>query len=137
MTDRPADTDPAAEAAPKALAAPQMQHVLTAQTRILDETGSFAAAWFRRRHVMAEALGGLAAEIAGAGGDPARITDAVARWQEGARDRLTADMRDWLALCTSCTGHLVREVNEAEGEILETTVDFTRRAGRTKHATPV
>lgn len=128
---------PRREASRPAITSSHVQHVWAAQDHILGETQSFLNGWFGRRHSMAEAMGNLAAEMMEAGSDTERMTDAIARWQEGARTRVQADMRDWMTFCTNCSGHLAREASQAETEILDNTVEIARRAGNSRHATPV
>ncbi|GAD57404.1 hypothetical protein [Limimaricola cinnabarinus] len=133
-----ADRRPSTRAvAPRSFPTLRHEHLWAAQVRLLNETETFLAGWFERRHHMAEALGEFAAETSEAGTDTARLSQAVTRWQEGAQTRLRADLRDWLILCTNCTGHLAREAHEAESEMLDTTVELTRRARTAQHATPV
>ncbi|MGR3465041.1 hypothetical protein [Limimaricola sp.] len=132
---KPASPPPRAEMPP--FGAAQMQHVWTVQACMLEETRTFCEAWFGRRHSMAQAMGELGTEIMQGGGDSARMVAAFSAWQDGAGERLRADMQDWLTLCTNCTGHLAREANDAETELIDSTVEIARRAGTVRHAIPV
>ncbi len=119
------------------LAASQLQHLGAAQNRILDETKAFYESWFARRYRTAEALTTLASEMMSAGMDTTKTGHAISSWQDGARERLTEDLRDWMKLCNHCAGYMARELSDAEGEILAESAKLAKATSGTKHSTPV
>ncbi|SDF20355.1 hypothetical protein [Limimaricola pyoseonensis] len=130
----PADRRPAAGATvPQPFDLPHLAHLRRAQEQMLDEGRIFAEGWFARRQRMIAAMAELSTEMLSA--DPDRITAAIGRWQDGAQERLGADMRDWMALCGNCAGHLAREASATETDLLDNTVELARSQAR--HAMPV
>ena len=122
---------------PEQFVSPQMRHLQAVQSRLLDETRTFHAAWAERRRQAIADLGDLTAEMIAAGPDTGRAAHALDSWRAGARARLAADAEDWMRLWLRCAQHVVREVNETESEWINGSAEIVRLGGHGRHATPI
>ena len=85
-------------------AAPWFEHVLTVQEDMLKQTETFARHWVERRQEAAETGFDVLRRMGTTGmTDPAGAMQAMADWQRGSFERLNADLREWMALCTQAT----------------------------------
>ena len=132
---------------PTGMAVPQVEQVLTLQQEMAGQTETFARHWVERRQEAVETgLEALREMSATNGADPMAAMRAITDWQRGSFERLNADLRDWVALCTQ---HTQLSATPQSGPALSTTdlnadkpkqtkaKDRAASGAQTEHATPV
>jgi hypothetical protein len=132
---------------PTGMALPQVDQVLTLQQEMAGQTETFARHWFERRQEAAETgLEALREMSAANGADPMAAMRAITDWQRGSFERLNADLRDWVALCTQLTqlsgtpqSGPASSTTDRSADKPEPTKARSRAASgaRSQHATPV
>jgi len=119
---------------------PRVKDIKAAQEQNLDETESFAKAWFARRHTAAS-TGAEALQQMGAVAlsDPAAAMKVMGAWQVGSMGRLAQDFGEWSALCMTCASRTLTAEADAGRALIEdaTSQSATPEATATDHATPV
>lgn len=82
-------------------AAPQIDHVAKAHQDMVRQTETFARSWVERRQEAAETGMQALREMSASGPtDPVTAMAVMADWQRGSVARMTADLHDWVAMCT-------------------------------------
>lgn len=119
------------------LAGPQVHQFWEVQERILGEAEDFSRHWFERRHEAARAaLRTTAALFEDGRPNPGAAVKAMQDWQTHSAERIAADIREWVDLCSRCAGHLANGEVSANQEALEALSETAGKATG-KHATPV
>lgn len=132
---------------PTGMAVPQVEQVLTLQQEMAAQTEAFARHWVERRQEAVETGVETLREMNAANGaDPMAAMRAITDWQRGSFERLNADLRDWVALCTQLTQIAATPQNGPASSATEQSADKPKptkakdRAAsgpRSQHATPV
>jgi len=124
--------------------APQLEQVMKVQEGMLEQAGIFTRHWIERRQQAVDtALEALNQMNSKDEPDPAAAMQAIADWQRGSVERLNADLRDWMTLCTQTTQLVVTAQTDAASSDANQR-KATRAKGRaassgsrSDHATPV
>ncbi|MCF3974684.1 hypothetical protein [Paracoccus salsus] len=78
----------------------QVEQLLEMQCCMLKEARLFTLHWFERRQKATEAAVEALHKMKATGSvDPAAAMQAMADWQRGSFERMTADLMEWTALC--------------------------------------
>ncbi len=102
---------------PNGAAMPQVEQLLTVQQEMVRQTETFTRHWLERRQEAAETgLEALQTLSKTQGTDPAAALRAMADWQRGSFKRVSADLQDWVALCTQITQTATAQTATAQGE---------------------
>lgn len=118
--------------------------IMRMQGIMFDKTGTFARHFLDRRHEAAESAIEAAREIGSADRtDPMTAMRVIGDWQRGSFKRLTADMQDWMTLCTEVAQKAAPAQSEAAkaGGKRETKAGTAGRAAssatKPEHTTPM
>ncbi|MGM0660473.1 MAG: hypothetical protein ACQEUH_04775 [Pseudomonadota bacterium] len=102
---------------PNGAAMPQVEQLLTVQQEMVRQTETFTRHWLERRQEAAETgLEALQTLSKTQGTDPAAALRAMADWQRGSFKRVSADLQDWVALCTQITQTATAQGATTQGE---------------------
>lgn len=114
--------------------APQAQHFMLAQQRILSQMEKFSSEWFKRRQEATESMIETGKRILSEGrADPAGAIKEIADWQAHSMERLAEDAKACTEMMTICAGALVSN----EVDAIEETAEAARKATKASKATPV
>ena len=126
---------------------PQVEQVLTLQQEMAGQTETFARHWFERpREAVETGLEALREMSSANGADPMVAMRAITDWQRGSFERLNADLRDWVALCTQLTQLSATAQSGSTSSAADRNADQPKTAkarsraasgGQTQYATPV
>ncbi|KPP85806.1 MAG: hypothetical protein HLUCCO07_01785 [Rhodobacteraceae bacterium HLUCCO07] len=85
-------------------AAPRLTQVMKVQEGMLEQAETFTRHWIERRQEAIEtALEALNSMNSKGKPDPVAAMQAIADWQRGSFERLTADYQEWMTLCMQAT----------------------------------
>lgn len=89
---------------PNGATAPQIEQVMEVQEDMLKQAEAFNRHWIERRQKAVDtALEAMNEIQSGDQTDPLATMRAIADWQRGSLERLTADLQEWMALCMQAT----------------------------------
>ncbi|MDE4173733.1 hypothetical protein PXK01_06175 [Phaeobacter sp. PT47_59] len=118
------------------LAGPQLHQFWEIQEKLLKETEAFTKHWFERRHTAARtALQATAAIFEKSPGDPA-AAKVLRDWQMQSAERVSADIQEWIDLCTRSAEHVASGEAVANKETMDAVSETIKDAGH-RHSTPV
>lgn len=119
---------------------PRVKDLKASQEQILDETESFAKAWFARRHTAAS-TGAEALQQMGAVAlsDPSAAMKVMGAWQAGSMGRIAQDFSEWSALCMTCANRTLKAEADAGRALIKdaTSQSTTPETTAKDHSTPV
>lgn len=79
---------------------PQFEQVMKAQKNVLEQVEAFNRRWLaRRQEAFDTALQAMTKMQSTDKPDPAAAMQAIADWQRGSVERVTADLQEWMTLC--------------------------------------
>ena len=124
--------------------APGFEQAMKLQKDMLDHVEAFNRHWIERRQEAFEtALEAMAGMQSADKPDPAAAMRAIAEWQAGSVERLTADLQEWMTLCLQATQVAAPTQSDAASSDSTDGTTTTAKGGsamstkRSDHATPV
>ena len=128
--------------------APGFEQVIKAQKGMLEQVEAFNRHWLeRRQEAFDTALQAMTEMQSADKPDPAAAMRAIADWQAGSVERLTADLQEWMTLCLQATQAAATAQDDAapsdsnEGKATrakgQSASSGSKSGSKSDHATPV
>ena len=132
---------------PNGATAPPFEQIMKVQEGMLKQAEAFNRHWIERRQEAVDTALKAMTEMQSADkADPAAAMRAIADWQRGSVERLTADLQEWTALCMQATQLATAQDDAASSDSNDgkatrakgqSAASGSKSGSKSEHATPV